>query len=211
MRNAAAGGGLALLTLLLAGCGGSGTTAATNNSSPAASAGAPAPALKLAMRHIDRDAGFQIDFPESWKPEAPSDPKVQFLAGPKQEDASNHDFAQVRVVAPLPATFGPGDLQAMKKISDALLSSQTVSIAQEEQVTLAGLPAYEYIYTFKDGATGQVVAHVHEFIFSGNRLISLVFQAQPESTLRGLLATFLAMRDSFKVIPVATANPTAKP
>jgi hypothetical protein len=163
------------------------------------------------MRHIDRDAGFQIDFPESWKPEAPSDPKVQFLVGPKQEDAGNHDFAQVRVVAPLPATFGPGDLQAMKKVSDALLSSQTVSIAQEEQVTLAGRPGYQYIYTFKEGATGQVVAHVHEFIFDGNRLISLVFQAQPESTLRGLLATFLAMRDSFKVIPVATANPTARP
>lgn len=193
----AAAGGLALC-ILLAGCGGSGTPAASTASASATAAGL--------TRHIDRDAGFQVDFPSTWHAYQPADPKVQYLVGP-----DDHDFVQVRVVAPLPASFGPGDLQAMKRISDALLSGQPITIVQESQVTVSGLPGYQYVYTFKDPTSGQIGVHIHVFLFQANRLITLVFQALPETRLKALATTYDAVLASFRVIPTAATSPTATP
>jgi hypothetical protein len=158
------------------------------------------------MRHIDRLAGFQLDFPSSWHVYKPSDPKVQYLIGP-----DDHDFVQVRVITPLPASFGPGDLQAMKKVSDALLSGQPINIVQENQTTVAGLPGYQYVYTFTDPTTKQTGAHIHVFLFQGTRLLTLVFQALPESDLKALATTYDAVLASFKVLPQATPAATSTP
>jgi hypothetical protein len=157
------------------------------------------------MRHIDRDVGFQLDYPGTWHLYQPSDPKVQFLAGP-----DDHDFVQVRIISPLPATFGPGDLQAMKKISDALLSGQPINIVQESQITVSGLPGYQYVYTFKD-PSGPTGVHIHVFLFQANRLITLVFQALPETQLKGLAKSYDGVLASFKVLPVAAATATPTP
>jgi photosystem II reaction center protein PsbP len=192
----AAAGGLALC-ILLAGCGGSGTPAASSASTSASASGL--------TRHIDHDAGFQVDYPSTWHAYQPADPKVQYLVGP-----DDHDFVQVRVVSPLPASFGPGDLQAMKKISDALLSGQPINIVQESQITVSGLPGYQYVYTFKD-PSGQIGVHIHVFLFQANRLITLVFQALPEAQLKALAKTYDAVLASFKVLPVVAASPTATP
>jgi hypothetical protein len=53
--------------------------------------------------------------------------------------------------------------------------------------------------------------HIHVFLFQANRLITLVFQALPESQLKALAKTYDAVLASFKVLPVATASPTATP
>lgn len=193
MRIAAAGG--LALCILLAGCGGSGTPAASTASASASGL----------TRHIDRDAGFQIDYPSTWHAYQPADPKVQYLVGP-----DDHDFVQVRVISPLPASFGPGDLQAMKRISDALLSGQPITILQESQITVSGLPGYQYVYTFKD-PSGQIGVHIHVFLFQANRLVTLVFQALPEPQLKALAKTYDAVLASFTVLPVAAASPTATP
>ena len=154
------------------------------------------------MRHIDRNAGFQIDYPSTWTEYRPSDPRVQYLVGP-----DDHDFVQVRVISPLPATFGPGDTQAMKKVSDALLSGQPINVVQESQITVGGLPGYQYVYTFKDPASGRTGAHIHVFLFQGNRLMTLVFQALPESQLKPLATSYDAVLASFRVVPVTSPAP----
>jgi hypothetical protein len=150
-------------------------------------------------RHIDRDAGFQIDHPSSWHVYQSPDPRVNYLVG-----ADDHDFVQVRVISPLPASFGPGDLQAMKRISDALLAGQPINIVQETQITVSGLPAYQYVYTFKDSTTGQTGVHIHVFIFQANRLVTLVFQAQPETALKAVARDYDAVLASFRLLPAAT-------
>ena len=157
------------------------------------------------MRHIDRTAGFQIDHPSSWMEYRPSDPRVQYLVGP-----DDRDFVQVRVISPLPASFGPGDLQAMKKVSDALLSGQPINVVQESQTTAGGLPGYQYVYTFKDPGSGQTGAHIHVFLFQATRLITLVFQALPESQLKPLAKSYDAVLASFRALPAvsAPASPT---
>jgi hypothetical protein len=157
------------------------------------------------MRHIDRDAGFQVDFPGTWHLYQASDPKVQLLVGP-----DDHDFVQVRIISPLPASFGTGDLQAMKKVSDALLAGQPINIVQESQTTVSGLPGYQYVYTFKD-PSGQTGAHIHVFLFQANRLITLVFQALPETQLKALAKSYDAVLASFRVLPATAAGTTAGP
>jgi hypothetical protein len=156
------------------------------------------------MRHIDRTAGFQIDYPDTWHQFQPSDPKVQYLAGP-----DDRDFVQVRVIQPLPASFGPGDTQAMKKVSDALLSGQPIDIAQETQTTVGGLPGYQYVYTFKDPASGQTGVHIHVFLFQATRLITLVLQALPETRLTSLAKSYDAVLAGFRVLPVGAPTATA--
>jgi hypothetical protein len=158
------------------------------------------------MRHVDPDAGFLIDYPATWKQYQSQDPKVQFLAGP-----DGTDFVQVRVVAPLPVSIPAGDTQVMKRITDSLLSGQAIDIAQESQVTLAGLPGYQYVYTFRDAASGQTGVHIHDFLFQGNRLVTLVFQALPESRLKALAAAFDQVRSRFRVLPVPAASATPTP
>jgi PsbP len=181
------------LCALLAGCGGTGSTAATATATPSGGG---------ELRHIDHNAGFQIDYPDTWRQYQPSDPKVQYLVGP-----DDGDFVQVRVISPLPATFGPNDTQAMKKVSDALLSGQPINVVQESQTTAGGLPGYQYVYTFKDPASGQTGVHIHVFLFQGNRLITLVFQALPESRLKPLATSYDAVLASFRAVPVASPAP----
>jgi hypothetical protein len=158
------------------------------------------------MRHVDRDAGFVVDYPASWKQYQSQDPKVQFLAGP-----DSTDFVQVRVVSPLPVDIPPGDTQVMKRITDSLLSGQPINVVQESQLALAGLPGYQYVYTFQDSASGQTGVHIHDFLFQGNRLITLVFQALPESRLKGLAPAFDQVRSRFRVLPVAAASASPSP
>lgn len=190
--------GLALC-VLLAGCGGSGPPSTAATASPTVSQADE-------MRHIDRTAGFQIDYPSSWHVYKPSDPKVQYLIGP-----NDRDFVQVRVVAPLPAAFAPGDLQAMKKVSDALLSGQAIDIVSENQTTVVGVPGYQYVYTFKDPTSGQTGVHIHDFLFQGARLITLVLQALPETDLKPLAKTYDTVLASFRVLSPATPAPTTTP
>jgi PsbP len=182
------------LSLLLLGCGGQKAQPAATPSSPSTGG---------LIRHIDRDAGFSIDYPESWKQYQSQDPKVQFLVGP-----DGTDFVQVRIVAPLPVSIAPGDTQVMKRITDGLLAGQPIDIVQESQTTLAGLPGYEYVYRFKD-ASGQQGVHIHVFLFQGNRLITLVFQALPESRLKALAPAFDRVLSSFRVLPPAAATTPA--
>jgi hypothetical protein len=191
----AAVAGLALL-IALPGCGGTGSTATTTSASPSGPA---------QTRHIDRAAGFQLDHPDTWRQYQPSDPRVQYLVGP-----DDHDFVQVRVISPLPASFGPGDLQAMKRVSDALLSGQPITIVQETQTTVGGLPGYQYVYTFRDPATGQTGAHIHVFLFQATRLFTLVFQALPESQLKALAPSYDVVLASFRALSItAPATPAA--
>lgn len=193
MRTAAA----AALSLLLLGCGGQGAQPTATSSVPGTGGW---------VRHVDPAAGFVVDYPASWKQYQSQDPKVQFLAGP-----DGTDFVQVRVVAPLPVSIPPGDTQVMKRITDSLLAGQSIDILQESEVTVAGLPGYQYVYTFRDNASGQVGVHIHDFLFQGDRLVTLVFQVLPEARLKALAPAFDQVRSRFRVLPVAAASATPTP
>ncbi|MCA1683766.1 MAG: hypothetical protein LC708_01360, partial [Actinobacteria bacterium] len=65
---------------------------------------------------------------------------------------------------------------------------------------LAGLPGYFYFYSFQDPGTGQRGAHSHFFVFKGQTLITLVFQALPAEQFPPAATTFDEITGSFRVL-----------
>ncbi|MBV8527253.1 MAG: hypothetical protein JOZ75_02955, partial [Candidatus Dormibacteraeota bacterium] len=53
-----------------------------------------------------------------------------------------------------------------------------------------------------------VGAHVHVFLFQGNRLHTIVFQALPRSHFDHLAPIFQKMLNSYRALPVPTASPS---
>lgn len=156
-------------------------------------------------RHIDRQAGFTLDYPDSWQPFPTTDRSgAQFLVGP---DA--RDLVEVRVIT-LPVTIGPGDVQGMKGIIDQILGIDKRTVLSETQVSHAGLTGWQYVYgiTDKDGTTG---VHIHVFLFDGNRLHTLMFQVLPATGLKVLAPTFDEVLGRYRTIPAASAAAPASP
>lgn len=175
-------------------------------SSPAASAAplppspvpdAPAPNVPADfVEYRDEKNGFAISYPRSWEVlEARDDPQIGLIATRNQRDSF-----LVRVV-PLGLKVGPKELPAMVSVTNKVVTSgQGVNvIAGPKEIQVGGLPGYFYLYTFTDG--GQKGAHSHYFLFKGDKMITLVFQAIPEDQFQKQAPVFDQIANSFRVLP----------
>ena len=191
-RGRIGGGCLAAAALLLlSACGGGSSHSPT-----------PSPAGGVYRQHVDAKGGFIFDYPDAWNVYEPTDPGVQFLVGP---DAT--DFAEVRVISNLPVSFGTSDSQSEKQVVDQLLAGQPINVISSLQVVVNGLSGWQYTYTFTDPKLG-VGAHVHVFLFQGNRLHTIVFQALPRTKFDKLAPIFQKMLNSYKALPLPSASPS---
>ena len=81
----------------------------------------------------------------------------------------------------------------------------TVDVLKEQAITLNGMIGYYYFYTFDDGPVKAV--HAHYFLFSGNKMNILVFQALPDD-FEKMAFTFDRIAESFRSDPnVGTLPP----
>jgi len=142
------------------------------------------------------EAGFAISYPEGWTRVQSPDPQVVLLAARDPEVS-----ILVRVVG-LQFPVGPRELPAVRQLTDQIvMANESVELLAEPQpIELAGLPGYFYFYAFQDPATGQRGAHSHFFIFKGQTLITLVFQALPAERFRAAAPTFDQITKSFRVL-----------
>ncbi|MGH7685418.1 MAG: hypothetical protein ACREN2_01160 [Candidatus Dormibacteria bacterium] len=163
----------------------------------------PTPSGGVYRQHTDGVHGFIIDYPDAWNVYQPSDPGIDFLVG-----SSASDFAEVRVISNLPVTFQQTDTQAMKQVVDQLLAGQPINVISSQQVSVGGLAGWQETYTFQDPKLG-IGAHVHVFLFQGNRLHTIVFQALPRSHFDGLAPTFQKILNSYRALPVPSPSPGA--
>ena len=191
------GGGCvaAAALLILSACGGSSQHSPT-----------PAPG-GVYRQHVDPKGGFIVDYPDAWNVYQPNDPGVQFLVGPDETD-----FAEVRVIDNLPTSFGPNDTQAEKQVVDQLLAGRPINVVSSVQVSVGGLPGWQYTYTFNDPKLGTG-AHVHVFLFQGTRLHTIVFQALPRTKFDKLAPIFQRILNSYRALPIpsASASPASTP
>ncbi len=145
------------------------------------------------VRFTDPVGRFSISHPADWRRLKSPDRQVRLLAA--------RDSASVLVrVQPIGTPVGPESLGAAKKLTDNLVrSAGKIKLLREaRQVTLGGLSGYLYLYTFKDKATGQTVAHAHYFLFRGETLLALVFQSQPADRFAGLAPLFDRIAETFR-------------
>lgn len=178
--------------LLLSACGGGSSHPPT----PSAAGG-------VYRQHVDAKGGFILDYPDAWNVYEPSDPGVKFLVGPDETD-----FAEVRIIDNLPVSFGANDTQSEKQVVDQLLSGQPINVISSVQVVVNGLSGWQYTYTFQDPKHG-IGAHVHVFLFQGNRLHTIVFQALPRTNFDRLAPVFQKMLNSYKALPIPSPSPGA--
>jgi hypothetical protein len=148
------------------------------------------------VEYRDQKNGFAISYPRNWEIlEAPADPQISLIAALNQRGSF-----LVRVV-PLGLQVGPKELPAMTSVTNQIVTSgQGIKvIAGPQNVQVGGLPGYFYLYTFTDG--GQKGAHSHYFLFKGDKMITLVFQAMPEDQFQKQAPVFDQIANSFRVLP----------
>ncbi len=150
----------------------------------------------------DPRTGFSISHPRSWRRLPPADGQVRLIV------AGGGASLLVRASS-LGLRVRPETLSSAKKLTDRLVRSvKSVKLLRRaKQVEVGGLPGYLYLYTFRDVGSGQRGAHAHYFLFRGETMFTLVFQALPSTSFGGFAPLFDRIANTFRAEPVASAQP----
>jgi len=140
-----------------------------------------------------RDELFSIAYPASWERRDGGEAEVEILA----TQGRTASFL-VRVV-PLDFEVGSANLETAKRLTDQVVRSGkgVKLIAPPQRSDLGGLPGYFYLYTFEN-AEGDRGSHSHYFLFRGDTMYTIVFQALPADRLSGLAPVFDQIAASFR-------------
>jgi hypothetical protein len=143
---------------------------------------------------------FQGGYPSSWKPIQTGNPQVVLLAqGP---GGASYEVRKTTLTAPVNAT----NLLAAKKLTDRVVRSGpsvkliALKYRQPAALSVGGLPALLYLYTFVDPTTGETGAHAHYFLFDGKTMITLVFQSLPSTNFLSQAPLFDRISRTFRVV-----------
>ena len=141
---------------------------------------APAPA-----EFTDAEAGIALTYPGTWRRLRSSDPEVRLLAA-----AGPSTSLLLRVTKSEIADVKQETLPILRQFTDPLLAAdaRTRQLSPPEAISLGGMLGYRYRYTYTaEGGTG---AHVHYFLFKHRKMIQLVFQTVPATSLPTVEPTF---------------------
>jgi eukaryotic-like serine/threonine-protein kinase len=154
----------------------------------------PAPVPDGFVLFEDEEAGFSVAYPGSWERLESSDPQVRLVATP-----NGRDSLLVRVLQPGFAVT-EDNLRQAKTLTDSLVrAGRNVKIlAKPEPIRLGGLPGLFYFYSFRDSGTGKRGVHSHYFLFRGETMITIVFQALPTKSFPELAPIFDQVANSFR-------------
>lgn len=148
------------------------------------------------VRFRDRAANFSIAYPGGWiRLPSPGD-DLRLLAA--------HAGASFSVrVSSVGIEITSESLGPARRITDELVtrSGPIRLLRNPARVSLARLPGYLYLYSFRDSETRQRGIHAHYFLFRGRQLYTLVFQALPAKSFRSLTRTFDAIAETLRVRP----------
>jgi hypothetical protein len=134
----------------------------------------------------DAETGIALTYPGTWRRLRSSDPQVRLLAasGPSAS-------LLLRVTKSEIANVKQENLPVVRQFTDPLLAAdeRAKQLSAPEAVSIGGLLGYRYRYTYT-GRDGSAGAHVHYFLFKPGKMIQLVFQAVPATSLTKVEPTF---------------------
>ena len=151
------------------------------------SASSQRPPVPEPVEFTDVETGIALTYPGSWRRLPSTDPQVHLLAA-----AGPSASLLLRVTrSKIQTSFKQEALPIVRQFTDPLIAAdrRTKQLAAPEAISLGGLLGYRYRYTYtaRDGSTG---AHVHYFLFKAGKMIQLVFQAVPPTSLPKVEPTF---------------------
>jgi hypothetical protein len=163
---------------------------------------APAPAQPdELMEFRDDQAGFALSYPKAWVRATAPNPQIVLVAA-EHDPAQNQGGSILVRVTPLDAPVGKAQLLEARKGTDAIVSSSDGGALKAEptETEQGGLPGLYYLYTFRDPVGGLTGVHSHFFLFKDKAMISIVFQALPESDFGRLAPLFDRVAGSLRVL-----------
>lgn len=136
---------------------------------------------------------FSIAYPADWMRLDARDANVELLVTGKRA------ASLLARAIPLRFRVDRRNLPAIKDLTDRIVASgrRVRLLAQERRVELGGLPGYFYLYSFRDDS-GRRGTHSHYFLFRGDTMITLVFQALPASRFDHFAPLFDRMASTFR-------------
>jgi hypothetical protein len=138
------------------------------------------------VEFTDAETGIALTYPGTWRQLGSSDSQVRLLAAARPSAS-----LLLRVTKSPIADVKQETLPVVRQFTDPLLAAdeRTKQLSAPEAVSLGGLLGYRYRYTYtsRDGSTG---AHVHYFLFKPGKMIQLVFQIVPATSLPKVEPTF---------------------
>ena len=154
-----------------------------------------APKPPRTRRFTDTLTDVSIAFPGSWQRRFSRDQSVRLVAS--SPDASAAVSISVRKSGL--ETITRDNLPIVRSLTDDLLrADQRIGTLPEPvAVTADGLPGYRYTYNYRADGGGNG-AHVHYFLFKGDRLIQMVLQAVPAAKLDELRPAFAEIARTFR-------------
>lgn len=146
------------------------------------------------VRVTDTLTDVSIAYPADWVPRMSRDQAVRLLASSRDASAG----VSVSVRKSDLETVTADSLPIVRPLTDDLLrlDDRIISLPDPVPVTIDGLPGYRYTYSYRQ-ERGQG-AHVHYFLFKGDRLVQIVLQAAPASKLAALQPSFDRIAQSFR-------------
>jgi hypothetical protein len=154
------------------------------------------PAPPATVRFKDTLTDLAIAYPATWVRRISKDQAVRILVSSR--DASAGVSVSVRKSG-LTAEVTQANLPAVRPLTDDLVAADDRITAKADPVavTVGGLPGYRYRYTYTTPDKTEGV-HDHYFLFKTGRLVQLVLQAVPATTLKTLQPTFDRIVASFQ-------------
>ena len=154
----------------------------------------------------DAETGFSLKYPKSWQPVGSPVRDLRLAL-----DAGGGAGLSVRVVRTEQPTT-PDNIANLEAFTQAAVNlNPSAKIVTKEQTTVNGMPAFYYLYTFRDDETGQEGVHAHYFAFQGRKMNVLVFQvlaADPQAEFERLAPTFDQVTASFRSDPDVAPSTT---
>ena len=147
----------------------------------------------------DEATGVKLSIPRNWEQRSTAnlpDKSLRLIAG----IPNTNDSVSVRVTA-YSSEITAENLKDQKNVVDGLLGEEAITVLVNQTLTLGGLPALFYVYRFTDQATSTAGIHAHFFVYQGRKMVSMVFQALPESRYELLAGTFDLVANSLQVAP----------
>lgn len=147
------------------------------------------------LRFTDTLTDVSIAYPSSWERRISGDQAVRLVASSPDASAA----VSISVRKSDLETVTTQTLPIVRPLTDDLLreDNRIATVPEPVAVTVDGLPGYRYTYTYRRDEGGEG-AHIHYFLFKGDRLIQMVLQAVPASKLASLQPTFDEIARTFR-------------
>jgi len=150
----------------------------------------------------DDATGVKLSLPKDWVRYSTQglDPAIRIAVGVP----NTSDTVVVRVNA-YSREVTKDNVEDQKNVFDQLLAGEKIKLLVNQPVTVRGLPALFYVYSFTDQQSGKTGIHAHYFVFQGRKMVSMIFQAlppeRPEDRYKELAPVYDTIMRSLEVAP----------